>query len=108
MRANTFESWRERFSRTGVCWRIQISALWPPDTHHSLSDKVFSLLNLGHRLKSLSRIIYEVYKATATLLLFKSIIHNKIEVNSNCCPNFGRVLQAMEESSIGDASRSLI
>jgi hypothetical protein len=41
-----------KFSRTGECWRIQISACWSAATHHPLRNKVFKLVNAGHCLKS--------------------------------------------------------
>jgi hypothetical protein len=52
---NTLESWRVSFSRIGECLRKQLNILrsLAMSGHHSLSNKVFSLLNVGHNFKSL-------------------------------------------------------
>jgi hypothetical protein len=52
----TWRSWRVSFSRTGVCCRKHINAWKSRATHHSLSNKVFNLLNIGHHIKSLLKI----------------------------------------------------
>ena len=50
------KSWRVSFSKLGECSRMHANA-WRSGTHqYSLSNKVFSFLNVGHHLKSFLKI----------------------------------------------------
>ena len=59
----TLHNWSVRFSRTGKCSSIQTSARRSGCTHHSFSNNVFNLLNVGHHLKSLLKINWTKCKA---------------------------------------------
>ena len=72
----TLHNWSVRFSRTGKCSSIQTSARRSGCTHHSFSNNVFNLLNVGHHLKSLLKINWTKCKTvTVKDLVLKSTVN---------------------------------
>lgn len=91
----TSQNWSVSFSRIGECWRKQISAPSLSVRHHSLSNKVFKLLNAGHDVKSFLKINCTEHKGvriTRDLNLLQYLHDESIdtEVNWVCIDLHGK------------------